>query len=152
MDYEWFIPWFPVLVILSYIPFLIRMDLKDREIPHETWVGMLPMFIVTGYLYAIRYYPLEMMALSFIFVAIFFTAMKLGAFEGADFIFLAFISLFFVVNPLSGRILMPLVLAEFLLAVFVSVNLVAFAIKRKYEQFPMIPVIAVAFILSVVLG
>jgi uncharacterized membrane protein YjjP (DUF1212 family) len=152
MDYEWFIPWFPVLVILSYIPFLIRMDLKDRDIPHETWVGMLPMFIVTGYLYAIGYYPMEMMALSFIFVAIFFAAMKLGAFEGADFIFLAFISLFFVVNPLSGRILMPLVLAEFLLAVFVSINLVAFAIKRKYEQFPMIPVIAAAFVLSVVLG
>ena len=152
MSYDWFIPWFPVLVIGSYIPQLVLMDIRNREVPHKTWIGILPAVVLTAYLYATGFYMPEMLVLSLVAVAVFFAVMKLGVYEGADFMFLMFISLLFVVNPISGRVLMPIVLAEFLVAVFVSVNVVAFVIRKKYERFPMVPVIASAFILAVILG
>jgi hypothetical protein len=152
LSLEQLIMWFPVLVILSYLPHLIWLDLKYREIPYPEWYGLLPMFIVTGYLYAVGFYPIECMWISFAAVGVFYAAMKLHMFEGADFMLLMFIGLFFVVNPLSGRVLMPLVLIEMLLIAFLFVNLVALIFQKKVEQFPMIPVIAAAFVMAVVLG
>lgn len=144
--------WFPVLVIAAYLPHLVWLDLKYREIQYNNWYGMLPMFLITGYLYAVGFYPIECMWISFAMVAVFYVAMKLHLFEGADFMLLMFISLFFVANPISGRVLMPLVLTEMLLIAFVFVNLVCFIFQKKYEHFPMIPVIAAAFVMAVILG
>jgi len=144
--------WFPVLVIVSHLPHLVLLDLKYREVAYKEWYGLLPMFIVTGYLYAVGLYPIECMWISFAAVAVFYAAMQLHLFEGADFMLLMFMSLFFVVNPISGRVLMPLVLIEMLLIAFLFVNLVALIFQKKFEQFPMIPVIAAAFVMAVVLG
>lgn len=146
------IPWFPVLVILSYLPFLIRMDLKTRTIEYEAWIGMLPLIPTTGYLYAVGFYPIEALWISLVFIGIYFAAMKVHWIEGADFTLLMFIAMFFVVNPLSGRILMPVVVTEYLLMWFVIVNFFAWAFRKKIEQFPMIPVIAAAFIMAVLFG
>lgn len=144
--------WIPVLLIAAYLPFLVVLDIKYRNIPYIVWIWMVPMFPVTGLAYSFGYYPMECMWISFIAVAIWFAAMKLHLFEGADFTLLAFISLFFVVNPLSGRVLMPLVLAEMLIAVFVMVNCIAFVIGKRMGHFPMIPVISIAFVMAVILG
>lgn len=152
MTLEYLLPWFPVLIIASYLPALIIMDLKTRTVEYEAWIGMLPLFPATGYLYAVGFYPIEALWISLVFIGIYFAAMKLHWIEGADFTLLMFISLFFVVNPISGRILMPLVLAEYLLALFVSVNLITHALRERIEQFPMIPLITIAFAAAVIFG
>ncbi len=148
--------WLPVAVFVSYIPFLILMDLRTREIPHETWIGTVPLFTTTGYLYAVGYYPIECMWISFAAVILYFAAMKFHVFEGADFIMLSLISLFFVVNPISGRVLMPLVTMEFLIACMVAAGVILRITKpdatQTLSEFPMVPVISAAFVLSVVLG
>jgi hypothetical protein len=144
--------WFPVLVIVSHLPHLVWLDMKYREVGYKEWYGLLPMFAVTGYLYAVGFYPIECMWISFAAVIIFYAAYHLHLFEGADFMLLMFMSLFYVVNPISGRVLMPLVLLEMLLIVFVFVNVVALIFRKKFEQFPMIPVIAAAFIMAVMFG
>lgn len=152
MSLDTLIVWFPVLVIVSYLPHLVWLDLKYREVEYKEWYGLPPMFIITGYLYATEFYPIECMWISFTFVGIYYAAMHLHLFEGADFMLLMFISLFYVVNPISGRVLMPLVLLEMLLIVFVFVNIVAAIFQKKFEQFPMIPVIAAAFVMAVMFG
>lgn len=128
------------------------MDLKTRNIEYEAWIGMLPLIPTTGYLYAVGFYPIEALWISLVFIGIYFAAMKTHWIEGADFTLLMFIAMFFVVNPISGRILMPAVLTEMLLMVFVAVNIVAAIFRKKIEQFPMIPVIAAAFIMAVLFG
>jgi hypothetical protein len=147
--------WLPVAVFLSYIPFLILMDLKSREIPHETWIGTVPLFTTTGYLYAVGFYPLDCMWISFAAVIVYFAAMKLHLFEGADFVMLSLISLLFVANPISGRVLMPLVMMEFLVACTVVAGVILRITKADTQTrlgFPMVPVISAAFVLSVALG
>ena len=149
--------WFPASVFLAYMPFLCLMDIRDREIPHEVWIGFFPLFGSTGYLYAVGYYPIECMLISFVFVALYFAGMKLHLFEGAHFIMLSLISLFFVANPISGRVFMPLVMLEFLVATFVAAAIFIRVIpinelEPKITEFPMVPIISVAFVLSVILG
>ena len=149
--------WLPVAVFAAYIPFLCLLDIRNREIPHEVWIGIMPLFTTTGYLYAVGYYPIECMLVSFVFVALYFAAMKMHLFEGADFIMLALISLLFVANPISGRVLMPVVMLEFLIASFVVAGVIARVnqvneLDPEITEFPMMPIISAAFILSVMLG
>jgi hypothetical protein len=146
------LPWFTVIAILTYLPFLIRMDLKDREVPYNTWIGMLPFLLGTGYLYAVGYYPIECIWVSLAFVSIYWIAMKAEAFEGADFTLLMFISLIYVQNPVSGHYFTPVHVLIYLLCCWVAVNFAAFAFNKNFWRFPLIPVIAAAFVLAVVLG
>ena len=165
MSYDFIIWWFPVVCILFYIPHYCRMDLKliikkdkhggdikTREIPHKEWMPFMPLLGATAMLYAMGFYPLECLEVAIIMVAVWFVVMKLNLIEGADFIFLSIISLLVAVNPISGRILMPVVVAEFLVTVFLIVNIFAFCFRKKIDNFPMIPVISAAFILAVMLG
>lgn len=149
---DWFIPWFPVLVIASHFPAAIRMDLKDREVPHKTWRWMLPMGVATGYLYITGYYPLEMLALSFGFTLLYFAAMKAHIIEGADFMLLMFISLLYIANPISGHYFTQVHVLVWLLALWVIVNFMCYMLHAEIKQFPMIPVIAGAFFMAVILG
>lgn len=96
-----------------------------------------------------------------VFIGIYFVAMKLHLFEGADFMFLLWISLFFVVNPLSEHVLMPLVMFEMLVACLVSFGIVTIAVKwhnfdaitgEMLRGFPMMLPISAAYIFTVVLG
>ena len=112
----------------------------------------MPLLGATAMLYVMGFYQVECLAVAVAAVIVWFAVMKLNLIEGADFIFLSIISLLFVVNPISGRILMPLVLAEFVIAVFLIVNIFALCFRKKIDNFPMIPVISAAFILAVMLG
>lgn len=156
MPIESMIAWIPIILIAAYLPLLIRLDLNYREIPHETWIGMFPWIVATGFLYFVGFYPIECMWIGFAFVLVYFVLMKLPErfrlIEGADFILLSFISLFVVVNPISGRVLMPIVMMEMLCIVFIAINLVVIIFRKKIEQFPMIPAIAIAFGMTVMLG
>jgi hypothetical protein len=146
------LPWLPVVAILTYLPFLIRMDLKEREVPYITWIGMLPFLLATGYLYSVGYYPIECMWVSLAFVAIYWIAMKAGAFEGADFTLLGFISLIYVQNPVSGHYFTPAHVLVYLLVSWIIMNFALFAFQKQVKNFPLIPVIAAAFVLAVVFG
>jgi hypothetical protein len=128
------------------------MDLKDREVPYNTWIGMLPLLLVTGYLYSTGFYPIECMVVALAFVVFLFIAMKLHVFEGADFTLLMFISLIYVKNPISGHYFTPTHVLIYLLAVWIIVNFCVFMFNRHIRQFPLIPVIAAAFIMAVILG
>ena len=154
--------WIPAILILLYIPAVCYLDIKDREIPHKTWLLLAMVNIpVTTIMYLSGEYPLELLWLSLAFVVLYFCGMKLRLYEGADFMFLMFISLFFVVNPISGRVLMPLAFFEFFLAVMVSLGIVLMVIRhgKRYDditgellKFPLILPISAAFLLTLVLG
>lgn len=152
MSLDQILPWFLVVAILTYLPFLIRMDLKDREVPYITWIGMLPLLLGTGYLYSVGYYPIECMWVSLAFVVLYWFAMKVHIFEGADFTLLMFINLIYVQNPFSGHYFTPMHVLIYLLASWIVVNFGVFMVNRHIRNFPMIPVIAAAFVLAVILG
>lgn len=145
--------WVPVLIFAVIIPYVWYLDIKYREIHHQTWI--LPVVILTSvtvWLYLFEIYPADALLIPIPFILMYFIAMKLHLFEGADFMFLSILSLFFVVNPLSGHLFMPLVLFEMLLCILVVCNFVLFVFGKKAEQFPMIPIISGAFFMAVIFG
>jgi len=147
--------WIPALMILGYIPVLIYLDLKYREVDHNYWWWMVGACSpCVALLYLSGAYPAVLLMLSLASVGIYFVAMKMGLFEGADFMFLMFISLFFVQNPLSGLILMPVSFGIFLIACTIACGLfVRFVPDRKVrEMFPMMIPISAAFIITLVLA
>ena len=90
-----------VAVILCYIPALCYWDIRYREIPHHIiWV---PMFLVgtsiTSYNYISGSYPLDSLVVSIVMVATFYWMYLREYLQGADFMFLTFISAFWVINP-----------------------------------------------------
>lgn len=154
-----FIAGVQVISFLIYIPYICWLDWKYREVKHNVWIPLVIFNIpATISLYGIGALPLELFALSLVVVWAYFAGMKLNFYQGADFMFLMWISLFFVINPLSGRVLMPAVVLEFLLAIVIAMNIVMLAIKRSEDykneplKFPMMFIISAAFILAVVLG
>lgn len=104
-----FLIWIPVITLLAYIPMMCWLDLKYREIEYGWWtllvlvnLPVLVLFYFTGV------YEWWMFALSIVAVAIYYGAMLLHYIEGADFMYIMFIMLFFIYNPVSGHWLMAL--------------------------------------------
>lgn len=147
----------PVVAMLAYIPYLCYRDWKYRDIPYAAWIPLLCIGIAsTLCLYVIGAYPLELLWVSLAFVGLYFMLAKLNLFASDDFIFLALITMFFVVNPISGRVLMPLVMFEMLVcSTVVSGVLLGISPIRSdslFERFPYIFTISLALILTVILG
>ena len=90
----------PVVTLLLYVPFICYADLKWREIPFKWWLPLLavdlPILIYFNYT---GYFPPQVAILSLIMVGMFWVMHRLDFIQGSDFIFLAAISLFFVVAP-----------------------------------------------------
>jgi hypothetical protein len=84
------------------------------------WLICLP---ITAALYLLGIYPLTMLGLSLAAVAVYFVLMRVHVYEGADFMYLMWISLFLVQSPRTGNLLMPVSFAIFLLASFVGCGL-----------------------------
>lgn len=148
--------WIPALVILAYLPLVVYLDLKYREIEHYNWAVMYTVCLpITGFLYAIGYYPTVLLPISFGAVTAYYILMRKGFFEGADFMFLAGISLFFVQNPISGLVLMPVSFGIFLMTAIILVNVITKFVLRtdkKFNQtFPMIIIISAAYVITLVL-
>ena len=146
----------PPMLILAYIPLVIYLDLKYREVEHYNWAVLYGIGILcTAIGYGTGYYPMILLPISFAAVTIYFILMKQGFFEGADFLFLSAISLFFVQNPFSGLVLMPVSFGIFLLAAVVSVNLILRILRtdpKFNKEFPMMIIISAAYILTLVLA
>ena len=145
--------WVPVVTLASMALVVSYLDIKCQWVDHEIWGMFLSINIpILMFMYIVQYFPLELLALSLGAVVFWFVLMKLGAFQGADFVFLSMISIFFVQNPISGRVLMPLVLFEMLMLCSVAAMIVFWIFRVKMERVPFIPVISLAFLLTVVLG
>lgn len=101
--------------LLIYAPFVCYKDWKYREVKHEVWYPLLivclPILVI---LLIAGIYELWMLIISISAIVIYFTLMKLHFIEGADFMYLMFISLFFIYNPLSGHWFMALPFSIFL--------------------------------------
>lgn len=151
--------WIPALVILAYIPILIWLDLKYREVEHNYWWWMIGICSPCVFiLYYFDIYPMLLLGLSLAAVGVYFVAMRLGLFEGADFMFLMFISLYFVQNPISGLVLMPVSFGIFLMAVIIGANLIMRLVPKGMippgftKTFPMMIPISAAFLITLVLA
>jgi hypothetical protein len=146
-----------IMLLLWTVP-AMYYDIRDREVPKNFWKPLwwvcLP---TTAYLYAIGYYPGYLLIIGLIFTGGCLALLMMGAFMGADFWYMAAISLFLVQNPISGIYLMPISCAMLVLAaaicygVLLNVPYVRKIIVGNKPEIPFLPVISAALVLAVVL-
>lgn len=126
------------------------------------WVISVP---ITALLYLLVVYPVEAFIISLFMTGIYFILMLKNIYQGADFMYLAGINLFFVTNPINGHSLMAITYGIFLIVSvigFAAYYQVALRFKiqdilnwtssRDLPGFPMMLPISLALVLTVVLG
>jgi hypothetical protein len=157
-----FLPWLPVLTLLAYIPIVCVLDWKFREVDHIWWIGLVVVNAPAYLLLAVTgIYEWWMFVLSLGAILIYYGLMQMHYIEGADFMYIMWIMLFFVYNPISGHWLMALPFSIFFAACtgiagiwVLTYNLV----KGKGVSFdidghvPMMLVISAALVLTVMLA
>jgi len=102
-DFAIIFAWAYTILMLLYIPVLCYMDWKNREVPHDTWKLLIAfgcMSLIAGLLTG--FYEWWMFVLAIVPIGLYFIAMKSNCIEGADWIFISLISLFFLYNPVTG--------------------------------------------------
>lgn len=121
--------WLPTIVLLAYTIPACYYDLRHREVPEGFWNVMMAFCIpITAALYATGYYPYYLGILSLVTIAIYFILMRVEIYQGADFVYLLWITMFLVQNPVTGHILMPVSYGIFLIA-----SVVGFGILYQTE-------------------
>ena len=164
--------WVVMAVFLLYIPVLCYLDLRYREVEPRYWWPLLIVCIpITGSMYLSDQYPWFSLLISIVMCGIFYAVFRFGYLEGADFLFLCFISAFWVVNPnpwphglMQVIFYIYLIVAMLITAGYIMV----YNINRGYlvrsipdmvrlfsdypNGFPFMLPISLAFVLSVVLG
>ena len=151
--------WIPIVTLLLYVPYVCYMDWKYREVPHDSWKLLLavnvPLYMIMV-LYGV--YELWMLIISAMVILFAFVAMKKHLIEGADFVFIMWISAFFVIEPRTGVAGIAAPFLIFLIAITVSVSMIVKVVntitgKKSLgaEMFPMMFPISAALILTVIL-
>jgi hypothetical protein len=152
----------PLVTLLAYIPLVCYLDWKYRVISHDWWMYLIALNVIsTAGLFLPGVYEVWMFVPSLVIIVCYFAAMKLHYIEGADFMYISLISLFFIYNPLSGHWFMALPFSIFLLAMMI----VTFGLVIEYNWLsgkglvldyprgiPMMFPISAALILTVVLA
>lgn len=101
--------WIMMVSLLVYIPIVCYLDLKHREVQHNVWNPLAFISIICmGDLIVMGIYEWWMFVIPAVAIIMLFVSMKLHYIEGADFIYLSFISLCFMFNPISGHWFMTL--------------------------------------------
>lgn len=120
------------------------------------WVVCLP---VTFSLYLIEMYPIEALWISLTATGLYFLLMVWNLYQGADFMFLAGISLFFITNPVSGHSLIAISYFIYFIASICTFAVLyqtkifeRWLISENLPGFPMMLPISLALWLTVVLG
>lgn len=158
MELVEFLLWIPALLLLGYTFPACYYDLKHREMPVGFWTVMVSVgTLITAWLYLVGYYPWYLLALSLGATGIYFMLMRMNVYQGADFVYLMFISLFLVQNPVTGHILMPVSFGIFLIAsvvgfgMFYQTKIVKDMVAaQKLPGFPMMLPISLALWMTVV--
>lgn len=161
--------WINLVVILIYIPVLCYLDVRYREVNPILWAPMLLICGgITAYLYLTGFYPWYSLVISLVMCLIFHLVFRSGYIEGADYLFLCGISMFWVMTPVGGYAhgLMQLLFYPYLIAAMAITALLVFAynllkgsrldIVTMMSYYPggvpfMLPISA-AFVMSVVMG
>ena len=151
----------PVFLLLGYTIPACYYDIKHREMPVGFWSLLWVICVpVTALLYITGIYPIEALWISLTATALYFLLMAWNLYQGADFMFLAGISLFFITNPVSGHSLMQFSYLIFLVASNTSIAILyrtgifdRWLISNNHPESPggMLP-ISLALWLTVVLG
>lgn len=152
--------WVPVFILLGYTLPACYLDIKQREMPVGFWTLLWVVCVpITIILYLAGIYPIEALWISLIATGLYFLLMVWNVYQGADFMFLAGISLFFITNPVSGHSLMQI---SYLIYLVASVCIFAVLYQTKLLDrwlasnnlpgFPMMLPISLALWLTVVLG
>jgi hypothetical protein len=155
-----YIFWFPLVSLLLYVPVVCYLDLKVREVEHYYWYPLVLMNVPTVIMLlldgnGLLYIP------GLVATVIWFVAMRFHLFGGADFLYLTWISLFFIYNPISHHWLMVLPFTIYLVACLTisAMWIVIFNLFRgkgfilTFEHgVPMMFPISAALILTVVLA
>jgi hypothetical protein len=109
----------PLFTLLFYPIVVSYLDIVYREVDHYVWIPLVLLniptmaaVILTGG--GLFYVP------GIVATIVFYIAMRLGAFEGADFIYLSLISLIFIYNPLSNHYFMTFSFMIYLTACLLS--------------------------------
>lgn len=109
--------WICPVILLGYVAPACYLDAKYREMPEGFWtLAYLIGIPVTALLYLDGLYPFEALVVSLLAVCAWLLMLCFGVFQGADFMYLTAISMFFVTNPVSGQSLMVVPFAIFLVA------------------------------------
>ena len=102
-------PWLTVLTFFLYAPYLSYLDYRYRDIgTHKIWLPLILLNIpvwVAGILTGIYYWNLIAIAIAGAFVwaaGYWLVAIRTHYIPGADFVYLALISLFIIINPVNG--------------------------------------------------
>jgi hypothetical protein len=154
--------WIPVITLLCYTPIVCYLDWKNREVEPYWWTELIaantPLLVI---FYLSQIYSWWMFVISIVAVAIYYVLMLMHYIEGADFMYIMFIMLFFVYNPISSHWLMALPFSIFFAACtgiagvwvltynLVKGNGVSFDVPRHV---PMMVVVSAALILTVMLA
>jgi hypothetical protein len=129
--------WISAFILLGYSVPACYYDLKYREMPVGFWTGLIVVCgTITIALYLTGTYQWYLGLLSLGMVMFYYMLYCVGMFEGADFVYLAVISLFLVKNPITGNVLMPVSFGIFLVASLVG-TAIAYQIL-KYANVPRI--------------
>lgn len=105
----------PALSLLAYVPFVCYLDLKYREIEHAYWLPLIIVNIPTM-LYMIDQGNVLLYIPGLVAIFVWFTAMRFRFWEGADFMYLSWISLFLIYSPKTGNWMMVLPFSIFFAA------------------------------------
>lgn len=123
--------WIPVLMLLAYSIPACYYDLKYRELPVGFWTGLLVVCVpITGALYLSGIYEWYLGALSLGVILLYYMLYQLKFYEGADYTYLTFISLFLVQSPRTGNVLMPVSFGIYLIASVVGCAIVYQLLKK----------------------
>lgn len=160
--------WINFLVLLAYVPVVCYLDIKYREVHPYLWI---PMVIVCtpiiSYMLASGYYPWYTLMISFVMIVVFKAAMMKHYIEGADFLYLSLISLYWVVTPVGWvhglmqvQFYIYLLFVSFITAtVILAYNYlsdnrwdIAMMMSEYKNGIPYMVPISAAFLLSVVFG
>ena len=157
--------WIPMLSLLAYIPLVCWLDYKYREIDHYWWFSLALINIpLSGFLYFTGIYDWYLLIPSVIASVIFFIAMRFHYIEGADFMYSLWIFLFFVYNPISQHILMPVSFIIYFIACIVITGMgralwnfihgkgLPPLLPTREDRFPMMFPLSFALILTAVLA
>ena len=159
--------WIVTISFIIYCPILSWLDWKHRDIgTHYLWLPLIAVnlpILCTGY-YS-RLYPPVFALISLIAVALWFgiTISEIvpgGKLPGADFVWLSLISIFMVLNPMSGRPFM-LMFSFYLVGMTLAAIFGVILDKRLQHEkiswhtvldFPYMIPICCALVLAVVMG
>jgi hypothetical protein len=160
MLYGDLLPWITISTFLAYLPVLSYLDWKHRDIgTHKIWLPLIAInipVVIAGY--ALGTYPLELALIAGIGFIAWLAMLYTKYLPGADFVFLALVSLFVVINPVSGMpfaLMWTFYLVAFVAATFWWIFLDNLLVKKVWsirpDNFPFLVPFSCAFVAAVFL-